>query len=216
MNVCNKCCKINTVPSTFGLLQVFPWNNEIFIEKNGCLEMMSLCDNKLLFLYACLKPRRYHNWYLWYLLATILALQKRCKSERMSGCSYSFTIEKRQFIERWLQLDFRISSVPLKKDTHWVCKKCPYSELFWSAFSRICTECREILSIYPYLVPMPESADQNNSEKWHFSRSDDDCRCLFKKHRTLENTRPLQLASWNNDGVTKMYGCKCSFENNTA
>ena len=100
MNVCNKCCKINTVSSTFELLQVLPWNNEIFIEKNGCLEMMSSCDNKLLFLYACLKPRRYHNWYLWYLLATILALQKRSKSERMSGCSYSFTIEKRQFIER--------------------------------------------------------------------------------------------------------------------
>ena len=37
-----------------------------------------------------------------------------------------------------------------------------------------------------------------------------------KKHSTLENTRLLQMASWNDDGVTQMYGCKCSFGNNTA
>ena len=94
MDVCNKCCEINTVSSTFESLQVLPWNNETIIRKNECLEMMPSCDNKLLFLYACLKPRRYHNWYLWYLLATILALQKRSKSERMSGCNYSFTVKK--------------------------------------------------------------------------------------------------------------------------
>ena len=35
-------------------------------------------------------------------------------------------------------------------------KKCPYSELFWSGFSRIWTR---------------ENADQNNSEYGHFSRS---------------------------------------------
>ena len=33
-----------------------------------------------------------------------------------------------------------------------------------------------------------------------------------KKHSTLENTWSLQVASWNNDGTTQMYGCKCSFE----
>ena len=38
-------------------------------------------------------------------------------------------------------------------------KKCPYSELFWSAFSRIRT------------FWMRENADQNNSEYGHFSRS---------------------------------------------
>ena len=36
-------------------------------------------------------------------------------------------------------------------------KRCPYSELFWSAFSRA--------------VQMQENADQNNSEYRHFSRS---------------------------------------------
>ena len=27
-----------------------------------------------------------------------------------------------------------------------------------------------------------------------------------------ENTRLLQVASWNNDGTTQMYGCECYFE----
>ena len=49
-------------------------------------------------------------------------------------------------------------------------KKCPYSELFWSAFSRIRTEYREIWSISPYSVRMRENTDQNNSEYGHFSR----------------------------------------------
>ena len=51
-------------------------------------------------------------------------------------------------------------------------KKSPYSELLWSAFSRIRTEYGEILRISPYLARMPENADQNNSEYGHFSRSE--------------------------------------------
>ena len=43
-------------------------------------------------------------------------------------------------------------------------KKCPYSRLFWSAFSRIWTEYGEILCIPPYSVRMRENADQNNSK----------------------------------------------------
>ena len=43
-------------------------------------------------------------------------------------------------------------------------KRCPYSELVWSAFSRIQTE-------YPYSVEMRENADQNNSQYERFSRS---------------------------------------------
>ena len=37
-------------------------------------------------------------------------------------------------------------------------KKCSYSELFWSVFSRIRTEYGEILRISPYLVRMWENA----------------------------------------------------------
>ena len=50
-------------------------------------------------------------------------------------------------------------------------KRCPYSELFWSAFSRIRTERREILCISPYSVRMRENKNQSNSEFRHFLRS---------------------------------------------
>ena len=51
------------------------------------------------------------------------------------------------------------------------CVKCPYSEFFWSVFSRIVTEYGEILTIPPYSVWMRENMDQKNSEDGHFSRS---------------------------------------------
>ena len=50
-------------------------------------------------------------------------------------------------------------------------KKYPYSDLFWSAFSRSRTEYGETLCISSYSVRMQENADQNNSEYGHFSRS---------------------------------------------
>ena len=53
-------------------------------------------------------------------------------------------------------------------------KKCPYSELFQSAFSRIRIEYGEILRILrisPYSVRMWENADQNKSEYGYFLRS---------------------------------------------
>ena len=52
-----------------------------------------------------------------------------------------------------------------------LCKKYPYSELFWSLFSRIRTEYREIHRFSPYSVRMRENKDQNNFEYKHFSRS---------------------------------------------
>ena len=51
-------------------------------------------------------------------------------------------------------------------------KKTPYSELIWSAFSRIQTEYGEIRSISQYSARMPENADHNNSKYGHFSRSE--------------------------------------------
>ena len=43
-------------------------------------------------------------------------------------------------------------------------EKCPYSELYWSAFSRIRSEYGDILDISPYSVRMRENVDQNNSK----------------------------------------------------
>ena len=38
-------------------------------------------------------------------------------------------------------------------------EKCPYSELFWSAFFHIRTEYGETRSIFPYSVQMRENTD---------------------------------------------------------
>ena len=35
---------------------------------------------------------------------------------------------------------------------------------------------------------------------------------VSRKHSTLENTRSLQVTSWEIEGTTQMYGCKCSFK----
>ena len=40
-----------------------------------------------------------------------------------------------------------------------MCKKSPYSELFWSVFSRIWTEYGEKLRISPYSFRMRENTD---------------------------------------------------------
>ena len=59
-----------------------------------------------------------------------------------------------------------------KDCTSWQLRdKCPYSELFWSAVSRIWTGDRTIRSIFPYSVWKRESTDQNNSQYGHFLRS---------------------------------------------
>ena len=51
------------------------------------------------------------------------------------------------------------------KTTHCV-KSVQIRSFFWSVFSRIRTEYREILSIYPYSVPMRENADQKKLRIW--------------------------------------------------
>ena len=50
-------------------------------------------------------------------------------------------------------------------------EKSPYSELFWSAFSRIRNEYGEILRISLHSVRMQENADRNNSEYGYVLRS---------------------------------------------
>ena len=50
-------------------------------------------------------------------------------------------------------------------------EKCPYSELFWSAFSLIRIEYREIPILSPYSFRMRQNTDLNNSEYGHLLRS---------------------------------------------
>ena len=55
-------------------------------------------------------------------------------------------------------------AVPYELSSLTLHEKCPYSELFWSAFSPIWNEYGEILRISLYSVRMWENMDQNNSE----------------------------------------------------
>ena len=63
--------------------------NDVVIKQTSFNICMPETKDALIFL---LKPRRYYNYC--YLLATIPILQKHRKSERMSGCNYSFKAEK--------------------------------------------------------------------------------------------------------------------------
>ena len=63
------------------------------------------------------------------------------------------------------------SSNTVEKLLFLLCEKCPYSEFFWSVFSRIRTEYGETRSISPYSVQMRGNKDQKKSEYGHFSRS---------------------------------------------
>ena len=47
-------------------------------------------------------------------------------------------------------------------------EKFPYSELFWSIFSGIWAEYKDILCICPYSVRIRVNTDQNNSKYLHF------------------------------------------------
>ena len=50
-------------------------------------------------------------------------------------------------------------------------EKSPYSEFFWSTFSCIWTEYKDLLSKYPYSVRARENLDQKNFEYGHFFSS---------------------------------------------
>ena len=71
-------------------------------------------------------------------------------------------------------LVLRVVVIIWKKNSKWtLCEKCPYSEFFWSVFSRIRTEYGEKRSIS---VQMRENTNQKNSEYGHFSRSGNETR----------------------------------------
>ena len=59
-------------------------------------------------------------------------------------------------------------------------ENCPYSQFFWSVFSRIRTEYGDlqIKSLYP--VRMRENKDQENSEYGQFSSSGVHCKSSFQ------------------------------------
>ena len=82
-------------------------------------------------------------------------------------------------------------------------EKCPYSELFWSAFFRIRTEYEEIICISLYLVRMRGNADQNNSKYEHFLRSDS---CTFQPKMLKFKDSFTSITSWRNQVIILNFG----------
>ena len=87
-----------------------------------------------------------------------------------------------------LCLQFKWNEWLLDYDKTKLRKKCPYSELLWSAFSCIRAEYGEIRSISPYSVQMPENADQYNSEYRHFLRSISPCSVQTRENADQNNS----------------------------
>ena len=76
---------------------------------------------------------------------------------------------------------------------HTLCEKCLYWEFFWSAFSRIQAEYREINRISLYSVQTRENTDQKNSQYGHFS-------CLDKVTFSRKDEQ------WSSSYLSKWYG----------
>ena len=94
----------------------------------------------------------------------------KIKAKLLFHCDFSKNWGGVSFF-RYLPILFNLSNVTktsLKLFMSWyfvtvapsLRKTCLYLEFFWSAFSRIRTEYREIQSISPYSVRMQENTDQ--------------------------------------------------------
>ena len=96
---------------------------------------------------------------LFSMLLTPLHGRKPSGSDLVKFCGYALLLSSVKIYE----------TSKLKKKRHFfkepLCKKCPYSELYWSLFSCIRT------GISPYSVQIRENTNQNNSEYEHFLRS---------------------------------------------
>ena len=75
-------------------------------------------------------------------------------------------------------------------------KKCPYSELFCSTFSRIRTEYGEILRISPCSAQMRENVEQNNSEYRHFLPSVFEKRFMVLQYFIIDNNTRKSIFWW--------------------
>ena len=78
------------------------------------------------------------------------------------------------------------SGVGSKKLWRALCEKYPYSEIFWSLFSRIWTEYGDLLCKCPNSLKIRENVDEKNFECAHFLRSGSS-QALYRKVLTYQN-----------------------------
>ena len=85
----------------------------------------------------------------------------RIQSDLLDGKLHSLCSDNQK---NFVFIQFPVSFLKLQE-------KCPYSVFFWTVFSAIRAEYREIRSISPYSIEMRENTDQKNSKYGYFSRS---------------------------------------------
>ena len=92
------------------------------------------------------------------------------------------------------------------------------SLLFQNSLNRAVTPNITYLLLLLEIQNFNSQSSVKRGEWWDFYTFIQDYKCLFQRHykclfhSTLEKTRSLQVACWNNDGTSQIYGCKCSFE----
>ena len=102
------------------------------------------------------KWQHWHNILIFGSIVFLLGLKTLHKGNSGSE-NWPHILQKVHFKHFCQSLGF-ICGVDTKHKRYPLSKKCPYSELFWSAFSRIWTEYGEMLRISPYSVRMGENA----------------------------------------------------------
>ena len=124
--------------------------------------MVLKCNiSKIIFLNVWKSSKKFANDYTFNLNITLLI---KTGTEKC----WLFISLSRRFLPYNQPLDFIYLEYD---DTFALREKRPYSELFWSAFSRIQNEYGEILSISLFSVRLRENVDQNNYEYGHSLRS---------------------------------------------
>ena len=102
------------------------------------------------------KWQHWHNILIFGSIDFLLGLKTSHKGNSGSE-NWPHILQKVHFKHFCQSLRF-ICGVDTKHKRYPLSKKCRYSELFWSAFSRIWTEYGEMLRISPYSVRMGENA----------------------------------------------------------
>ena len=90
-------------------------------------------------------------WNYWNFIRNLKIYYKNRWSFHKNFCKSDFKVGKVKFPK---MTRYQFQQPTYCKENGLLRKKCPYSELYWSAFSRIWTEYGEIRSICPYSVQM--------------------------------------------------------------
>ena len=103
------------VKMTWKLIEIWSSTYQCNIDVESTWIRRGVPVERPLLIYTCLKPRRYHNLYLWYLLVAVAVICKNSKFERIHSSNCPFNIKKGHSSNGWLQFELRVNPMPFKK-----------------------------------------------------------------------------------------------------